>query len=78
MSWDIYVFITLVSVMLMGYLYVFYKEKKSYNNGICPHCGMKLKHFHTNPYGARGYCCPNKKHKYLVWVTWPGVDGWVD
>lgn len=78
MSWDIYVFITLVSGMLMGCLYAFYNEKKSYNNGICPHCGMKLKHFHTNPHGARGYCCPNKKHKYLVWVTWPGVDGWVD
>ena len=29
MSWDIYVFITLVSVMLMGCLYAFYKEKKS-------------------------------------------------
>ena len=46
-------------------------EKKLYNNGICQHCGQKLRYFTTDSQGGRGYICD--KCDYCVWI-----GGWAD
>lgn len=57
-------------LLLYGYLY----EKKSYNNGICPVCGNKLRHFDNDSQGGRGYRCKSDKCNYIAWVSYDKVD----
>lgn len=49
-------------------------EKREFNNGICPICGEKLKHFDDDSQGGRGYCCPSTKHSYYTWVSYRFID----
>lgn len=46
-------------------------EKKSFNNGICPHCNEKLRNFDTDSQGGRGYKCDCG---YQTWVSYKCVD----
>lgn len=47
-------------------------EKKSYNNGLCPICGTKLRLFDYDSQGSRGYCCDNCD--YHTWISYNTVD----
>ena len=43
-------------------------EKKSYNKGICPHCGSPLKLFDLDSQGGRGYKCISCH--YVTWCSY--------
>ena len=58
----------------IGLLYAIRCEKREFNNGICPICGEKLKHFDDDSQGGRGYCCPSTKHSYYAWVSYRFID----
>ena len=74
---DFFVCIILVVVGLfigIGILCAIRNEKKGFNDGICPICGEKLKHFDNDSQGGRGYCCPSTKHRYYTWVSYKFID----
>lgn len=48
--------------------YAMYREKKDWNNGICPICGNKLRQFYTNLQGDDGWTCDNCD--YTTWVSY--------
>ena len=52
------------------------REKKQFNNGVCPICGRDLHFTYLNSHGERGYRC--KVHSYRVWVSWNCVDHYYD
>lgn len=47
-------------------------ERKSFNNGVCPKCGHKLRYFDTDSQGGRGYICD--RCLYDAWVSYNCVD----
>lgn len=47
----------------------YYRQKKAYNNGICPKCGGPLEYFDSDSGGNPGYCC-KKCHDYYIWLGW--------
>ena len=47
-------------------------EAKDFNDGKCPNCNKKLKHFDTDSQGGRGYCC--RECGYYTWVSYKTVD----
>lgn len=74
---DILALIILVVVGLfvgIGLPCAIISEKREFNNGICPICGEKLKHFDDDSQGGRGYCCPSTKHSYYTWVSYRFID----
>lgn len=60
--------IILIICLILGIIITRIKEKKAYNNGYCPNCGEKLRHFDTDSQGGRGYTC--KKCGYTTWVSY--------
>ena len=74
---EIFTYIFIVSVGLfigIGIPYAIIREKREFNNGICPICGQKLEHFDNDSQGGRGYRCPSIKHKYYTWVSYKFID----
>lgn len=72
---EIFTYILIVAVgLFIGIGLSIIKEKREFNNGICPICGQKLKHFDNDSQGGRGYCCPSIKHKYYTWVSYNFID----
>lgn len=49
-------------------------EKKSFNNGICPKCGRKLKHIDTDSQGGRLWKCNGIGCNYGTWISYKKVD----
>ena len=47
-------------------------ERKGYNNGECPHCNKKLRHFDNDSQGGRLYICD--KCGYFTAVSYSCVD----
>ena len=63
------VLIALVIVwFIIGTIRCIKSERKGWNNGICPDCGEKLRHFDTDSQGGHGWCCD--KCNYVTWVSW--------
>lgn len=62
----------IIAFVLFGIIYGIYVEKHDFNNGYCPRCGEKLKHFDTDSQGGRGYWCSDCR--YFVWVSYDIVD----
>lgn len=62
-------FLDRILLLIGGVLGVTDAERKAYNNGICPDCGMKLNCFDTDSQGGRGYMCP--RCNYTTWCTYP-------
>lgn len=48
--------------------YAMYREKKAWNNGICPICGNKLRQFDVDSHGDDGWICDNCD--YTTWVSY--------
>lgn len=65
----IYILIYFVVFWLVGIPLCILSDKKSYNNGICSHCGKELRYFDTDSQGARGYCCDGCNN--FIWISWP-------
>lgn len=57
--------------MLIGGISTYFKEKKWWNNGICPRNGQKWIYFDSDSQGGTGYKTPD--NKYVCWVSW-GID----
>ena len=71
----IYILIVAVGLFIgIGLPCAIIREKREFNNGICPICGKKLKYFDNDSQGGRGYCCPSIKHKYYTWVSYKFID----
>lgn len=60
---------SIASIIIGGIFFGREEEKKAYNNGICPKCSTKLRHFDTDSQGGRGYCCNN-----CGYTTWCSYD----
>lgn len=60
--------ILFILIMIYGCIWCYSKEKKDFNNGICPKCGNPLIHFDTDSQGGQGWCC--RKCDYYVWISW--------
>lgn len=67
---DIYTIVglILIAIILICSLIARHHEKNSYNNGICPLCGNKLRRFDTDSQGGRGYTCDNCG--YSTWISY--------
>lgn len=72
MNITIIICIIITIVCICGILYGIKVERKEFNNGICPKCGKRLKHFDTDSQGGRGYCCYDCH--YFTWVSYDCVD----
>ena len=64
--------IFLILAMVVGAYIGRRYEIKRYNNGVCAHCGAKLRHFDNDSQGGRGYVCDSCKD--YIWVSW-NIDG---
>jgi hypothetical protein len=62
-----------IFIILGSYFLGYRAEKTAYNNGVCPKCGGKLRHFDTDSQGGKGYCCDKCKN-YITWVSWFDPD----
>lgn len=58
--------------IVVGFIWAIYQERKDYNNGYCPICGNRLKHFDNDSQGGRGYVCRNCH--YHTWVSYWFID----
>ena len=60
--------ISLISIFVALCYFGYYKEKKDFNNGVCPNCGKPLRHFDTDSQGGQGWCCDDCG--YTTWISW--------
>lgn len=60
--------ILFLAFSICGCVWCYHREKKDFNNGICPHCGTKLKHFDNDSHGGEGWCCD--ECGYFTWISW--------
>ena len=83
-SSTILLFVILI-VFAVGIILAIRHERKSFNNGKCPHCGSDLKWEDSDSQGGRLWMCPthyamkDESGKplcpgYSCWVSWPSVD----
>lgn len=49
-------------------LYAIRREKKDWNNGICPNCGHELRLFGCDSQGGDGWTCDDCD--YTTWVSY--------
>lgn len=59
-------------LLIVGFVYALYLERRDYNKGYCPNCGHKLKWFDIDSHGSRGYKCNHCN--YVTWVSWGFID----
>ena len=60
--------IILILLIITGCIYGYSREKKDFNNGICPICGTPLRHFDDDSQGGQGWRCD--KCGYTAWISW--------
>ncbi len=61
--------LALVAVMVIGSWLCWRNEKREWNNGICPKCGVfEWRYFDTDSQGGHGYSCDNCNR--TLWVSW--------
>ena len=56
------------SFIIIGFIWCYKKEKRDFNNGICPYCGNKLVHFDDDSQGGQGWRC--NSCDYVAWISW--------
>ena len=65
----IVIIVGLILFIIAGGCSLAYKnELKSFNNGVCPNCGTKLRHFDDDSQGGQGWRCDNCS--YITWISW--------
>ena len=65
---EIFTYILIVAVGLfigIGLPCAIIREKRGFNNGICPICGQKLEHFDNDSQGG----CGGSKRFYQSWTN---------
>lgn len=61
-------FLILIVFFTSGCIWCIICEKRDFNNGICPYCGNKLRHFDDDSQGGQGWCCDECNH--TAWISW--------
>lgn len=73
---DLILKLIIIGILVIAFIafiyFAIHSEKKSFNNGICPYCNIKLRCFDMDSQGGRGYTC--KKCDYTTWASYPSVD----
>lgn len=64
------IFIMLILFLVGITLYIRYREKKEFNDGVCTHCGSNFKIFDTDSQGGTGWTCENHKCENYLWTSW--------
>ena len=64
--------ISVVIFMFCGGIVYYFKEKKWWNNGVCPANNQKWIYFDTDSQGGRGY--KTADNKYVCWISWNNID----
>lgn len=65
----LFILFCLICLFMLFCFYGYIKEKKEWNNGICPHCGSKWICFDVDSRGGRMYKCETRKH--YVDISYP-------
>ena len=60
--------VLLIVGIVLGCIWCYFREKKDFNNGICPRCGKPLRHFDDDSQGGQGWYCDNCG--YHTWISW--------
>lgn len=60
--------ILVIAFIVFGCIYVYRKEKKNFNDGICPNCRTFLRHFDDDSQGGQGWTCDHCD--YVTWISW--------
>lgn len=50
------------------------RERRDFNNGVCPKCGGKLRWVDQDSQGGRLWMCENTSCQYHTWVSYGCVD----
>lgn len=61
-----------IALWVGGAIFMYFDDKKEYNNGICSNCGHRWRYFDTDSQGGRGYICDECKR--VIWISWPIGD----
>ena len=61
-------FIILIIIFIAVIVSARRSEKKKWNNGECPKCKNKWRHFDTDSQGGRGYTCD--KCNDVIWISY--------
>jgi DNA-directed RNA polymerase subunit RPC12/RpoP len=69
----IYIFISLILLSIAIPIYFYREDLRSFNKGICPHCGHRLVHTHTD-HNGRIWECPHCKYRTVIYYE--SVDGY--
>ena len=59
---------TFIVVVFIGVLLGRKRQRKEWNNGLCPKCGKELEHFADDSQGGNGWCCCDCD--YYIWITY--------
>ena len=62
------IFVTILLFIVVRCIICYFKEKRDFNNGVCPNCGKPLKHFDDDSQGGQGWCCYDCN--YFTWISW--------
>ena len=69
---DLLIFVILMSVIIGIFIVSLYlavcNEVKDWNDGYCPRCGKKLRHFDCDSQGGDGWCYD--ACDYTAWVSY--------
>lgn len=63
--------VTLVSLIALGCIRAYRKDKSLWNSGVCARCGTAWTHFDNDSQGGRGYSCQCPLADRYVWIGWP-------
>lgn len=67
------ILVSLIMILIFMTLYVRYREKKEFNNGVCISCGSNLRVFDNDSQGGTGWTCENHKCRNYLWTSWVKV-----
>lgn len=58
----------IASWLIMGFIVVPLKQKKEFNNGICPKCGGIFLPEDMDSGGSTMWCCSNRECDNTIWI----------
>lgn len=63
--------LVIVIIAVLTYI-AFLAEKRNWNGGTCPDCGVRWRSTSTDSSGANGYVCPSCKK--TIYVSFGNID----
>ena len=65
-----YVALFVTSIAIIGGIWAYFKEKKTWNNGISTKSGKPWVLFDTDSQGGRGYHSNDPDNYECIWISW--------